>query len=74
MRARKHGSPLPLGLAFQFRDDILGVTGDERVTGKPAGDDLREGKRTVLIAAAESRASAEERAWLGIELSPREYV
>ncbi|CAG7845741.1 Hexaprenyl-diphosphate synthase large subunit ((2E,6E)-farnesyl-diphosphate specific) [Pseudoclavibacter triregionum] len=59
---------LPLGLAFQFRDDILGVTGDERVTGKPAGDDLREGKRTVLIAAAESRASAEERAWLDARL------
>jgi geranylgeranyl diphosphate synthase type I len=42
----------PLGRAFQFRDDLLGVFGDPLVTGKPTGDDLREGKRTVLIAHA----------------------
>ncbi len=41
-----------LGRAFQFRDDVLGIFGDSSVTGKPAGDDLREGKRTVLIAHA----------------------
>lgn len=40
---------IPLGMAFQLRDDILGVFGDPQVTGKPAGDDLREGKRTVLV-------------------------
>lgn len=40
---------LPLGVAFQLRDDLLGVFGDPAVTGKPAGDDLREGKRTVLV-------------------------
>ena len=40
---------VPLGLAFQLRDDVLGVFGDPKITGKPAGDDLREGKRTVLI-------------------------
>lgn len=43
---------LPLGIAYQLRDDMLGVFGDPAVTGKPAGDDLREGKRTVLIALA----------------------
>ena len=45
---------LPLGRAFQYRDDLLGVFGDPAVTGKPSGDDLREGKRTVLIAHARS--------------------
>lgn len=43
---------LPLGEAFQVRDDVLGVFGDPAQTGKPAGDDLREGKRTVLVARA----------------------
>ncbi len=43
---------LPLGEAFQLRDDVLGVFGDPTQTGKPAGDDLREGKRTVLVALA----------------------
>jgi geranylgeranyl diphosphate synthase type I len=51
---------LPLGAAFQLRDDILGVFGDPAETGKPAGDDLREGKRTVLIATALARASEQQ--------------
>jgi len=48
---------LPLGEAFQLRDDVLGVFGDPAVTGKPAGDDLREGKRTVLVAVAVQRGT-----------------
>ena len=48
---------MPLGEAFQLRDDILGVFGDPSVTGKPAGDDLREGKRTVLVAMALENSS-----------------
>jgi len=47
---------LPLGEAFQLRDDVLGVFGDPTVTGKSADDDLREGKRTLLIALAELEA------------------
>jgi geranylgeranyl diphosphate synthase type I len=43
---------LPVGEAFQLRDDLLGVFGDPDTTGKPAGDDLVEGKRTVLVALA----------------------
>jgi geranylgeranyl diphosphate synthase type I len=48
---------LALGEAFQLRDDVLGVFGDPATTGKPAGDDLREGKRTYLVAAALDGAS-----------------
>jgi geranylgeranyl diphosphate synthase type I len=51
------GYGLPLGEAFQLRDDVLGVFGDPGETGKPAGDDLREGKRTVLVATAFEAAS-----------------
>jgi geranylgeranyl diphosphate synthase type I len=47
---------LPLGEAFQLRDDVLGVFGDPSVTGKSADDDLREGKQTLLIALAEEAA------------------
>jgi geranylgeranyl diphosphate synthase type I len=48
---------VPLGEAFQLRDDVLGVFGDARVTGKPAIDDLRDGKPTVLIALAREAAT-----------------
>lgn len=48
---------LPLGEAFQLRDDVLGAFGDPVATGKPAGDDLREGKQTVLIALAAQQAT-----------------
>ena len=53
---------LPLGEAFQLRDDLLGVFGDPTLTGKPAGDDLREGKRTVLMAMTQDRANAKQEA------------
>jgi geranylgeranyl diphosphate synthase, type I len=50
-----------IGVAFQLRDDLLGVFGDPAVTGKPAGDDLREGKRTLLLAFAVERAEEQGR-------------
>jgi geranylgeranyl diphosphate synthase type I len=66
-----------IGIAFQLRDDLLGVFGDPEVTGKPSGDDLREGKRTVLVAEALCRADACDveaaaslRAGLGTNLDP----
>ena len=55
---------LPLGDAFQLRDDVLGAFGDEARTGKPVGDDLREGKPTPLLAMAVERADSAQRAVL----------
>lgn len=51
----------PVGMAFQLRDDVLGVYGDAAVTGKPTGDDLREGKRTVLVALTRQTLDASAR-------------
>jgi geranylgeranyl diphosphate synthase type I len=69
---------LPLGEAFQLRDDLLGVYGDPDSTGKPAGDDLTEGKRTVLVALALQKASAADARVLdqalGRELSVQEVA
>lgn len=68
-----------LGVAFQLRDDVLGVFGDPAVTGKPSGDDLRSGKRTVLLAEAVQRAEASDpaaarqlRSGVGTELTERQ--
>jgi len=59
---------MSLGEAFQLRDDVLGVFGDPEQTGKPAGDDLREGKRTYLVAAALERADDKQREILDRDL------
>ena len=61
---------LPLGDAFQMRDDVLGAFGETAVTGKPVGDDLREGKPTPLMAMATSRATAAQREVLGLVGKP----
>jgi geranylgeranyl diphosphate synthase type I len=55
---------IPLGEAFQLRDDVLGALGEAAATGKPVGDDLREGKPTPLLALARSRATAAQAAEL----------
>jgi geranylgeranyl diphosphate synthase type I len=62
---------LPLGEAFQLRDDLLGVFGDPETTGKPAGDDLVEGKRTVLVALALDGAAPGDGARLDAALGQR---
>lgn len=63
---------LPLGEAFQLRDDVLGVFGNPDQTGKPAGDDLREGKYTYLVACAYASASAAQREILDSNLGNRD--
>ncbi|HET8657942.1 MAG TPA: polyprenyl synthetase family protein [Micromonosporaceae bacterium] len=67
--------------ALRSRDDLLGVFGDPTVTGKPSGDDLREGKRTVLLATALKRADERDpdavgflRAKIGTDLSDDEVA
>lgn len=55
---------LPLGEAFQLRDDVLGVFGDPALTGKDRDSDVREGKRTVLIARAVAEAPPDDRRFL----------
>lgn len=55
---------IPLGIAFQLRDDLLGVFGDPARTGKPVSGDISEGKRTVLLALAHERATASQAAIL----------
>ena len=69
---------LPLGEAFQLRDDLLGAFGDPATTGKPAGDDLIEGKRTVLVALALDAAEPAEAKLLheslGSALEPAEVA
>jgi geranylgeranyl diphosphate synthase type I len=62
---------LALGEAFQLRDDVLGVFGDPSVTGKPAGDDLREGKHTLLTALAMQAADDAQAAALQAGLGAR---
>jgi geranylgeranyl diphosphate synthase, type I len=62
----------PLGIAFQLRDDLLGVFGDPKVTGKPAGNDLRAGKHTSLVAAARKRVPDTERGALESVLGRRD--
>ncbi len=77
-RAALSAYGVPLGEAFQLRDDLLGVFGDPGVTGKPAGDDLTEGKRTVLVALAMRSLSEADRAMLdkslGCDLAPEEIT
>jgi geranylgeranyl diphosphate synthase type I len=62
---------IPLGIAFQLRDDVLGLFGDPAKTGKPVTGDIKEGKQTVLVALARERASAPQAELLDRHLGDR---
>jgi geranylgeranyl diphosphate synthase type I len=62
---------VPLGIAFQLRDDLLGIVGTA-ATGKPSGDDVREGKRTLVVYLAWTRATEARRAAIGKALGVRD--
>jgi geranylgeranyl diphosphate synthase type I len=57
-----------VGMAFQIQDDILGVFGNSDKTGKPSGNDLREGKKTLLILRAYKNGDIEQRKYINDHL------
>lgn len=65
---------LPLGKAFQIRDDILGIFGDEKKTGKPVGSDISEGKQTLLLLKALQSGTRQQKKTLQKYLGKRDLT
>lgn len=63
---------IPLGIAFQVQDDIIGIFGDEKTIGKPVGSDIREGKKTLLTVKAFENADKEQKKFLSSLLGKNE--
>jgi geranylgeranyl diphosphate synthase type I len=69
-KARVYGRSI--GLAFQIKDDILGVFGKEELTGKPVYSDLREGKKTLLVIKALEKADESQKQVINSVLGKRD--
>ncbi|OGI16630.1 MAG: hypothetical protein A2Z52_02000, partial [Candidatus Moranbacteria bacterium RBG_19FT_COMBO_42_6] len=65
---------IPVGIAFQIQDDILGVFGDEKKLGKSVGSDIRQGKQTILVAKAFEKADSEQRKILSGALGKKDLT
>lgn len=63
-----------VGMGFQIQDDILGVFGDTQTTGKPAGNDIKEGKKTLLVLNAYQKCSNEQKSFLEKNLGNRQLT
>ncbi len=68
------GFAIPSGIAYQIRDDVLGVFGKSEETGKPVTDDLTEGKKTILVTSAYQHANHEQREQLNHLLGNKELT
>ncbi len=65
---------IPLGIAYQIQDDIIGIFGDEEAIGKPVGSDIQEGKYTLLVAKAMEKGTREQVARLKVLLSGQKLI
>jgi geranylgeranyl diphosphate synthase type I len=65
---------VPVGIAFQIQDDILGIFGDEKKVGKPVGSDIREGKQTILVINAMKQANCQQKKILNTLLGKKDLT
>jgi len=65
---------IPVGIAFQIQDDILGIFGNEKKLGKSVGSDIRQGKQTILVVKAFEKANANQKKILNDTLGKKDLT